>query len=69
MRSAIDYLTEEEIRALRQAAASLARDARYARKEKNAGKRETAFPGIAKAAGKVSRTLPAFSVAMPSRSV
>jgi hypothetical protein len=29
MRRAIDYLTEEEIRALRRAAASLARDVKY----------------------------------------
>ena len=69
MRSAIDYLTEEEVRALQRAAASLARDAKDARKGKNAGKREATFPRIAKATGETSVTIPAFSVAMPSRSV
>jgi hypothetical protein len=69
MRSAIDYLTAEEIRALRRAAASLARDAKSARNKKNAGKRGAAFPRITKATGDTNGTIPAFSVAMPSRSV
>jgi hypothetical protein len=45
MRSTIDYLTEEEIKALTQAAASLAREREFLKREKQPGKRTRAQSG------------------------
>jgi hypothetical protein len=50
MRRSIDYLTVEEIRALRQAAASLARDLKYLKKETSIRKRNKEFHAHARTA-------------------